>query len=258
MTQALGMAPGLSSLVVYRGLDRRGDLQLHGHAYAAVRAVELFMDLEPGGPEHRRSLLQGVRGAGPESLPGGWRRQEVDDVGNGFRDLPGRRCVCDIGGRNGSDHQRGGRTRGPLRPHGPTAAAAFRRISIAIPSWQLTAAAGCASCSQTYRNGPDVSANANFTYYVCADQTTCTANEYGGTSFAAPLWAGYMALVNQQAVANGNKALGFINPKPVYDWRGLELRHGFSRHHQRQQWLFGHNRLRSGHRLGQPQRERPA
>jgi kumamolisin len=83
---------------------------------------------------------------------------------------------------------------------------------IAIPSWQTAAAKGCASCSQSYRNGPDVSANANFTYYVCADQTTCTANEYGGTSFAAPLWAGYLALANQQAIANGNKTLGFINP----------------------------------------------
>jgi subtilase family serine protease len=82
----------------------------------------------------------------------------------------------------------------------------------AIPSWQTTAAASCSSCSKTYRNGPDVSANANFTFYVCADQTTCTANEYGGTSFAAPMWAGYLALVNQQSVANSGKTLGFINP----------------------------------------------
>jgi len=81
-----------------------------------------------------------------------------------------------------------------------------------IPSWQVTAAAGCSNCSQTLRNGPDVSANANFTFYVCADQTTCSANLYGGTSFAAPMWAGYMALVNQQAIANGNSPLGFINP----------------------------------------------
>ena len=72
--------------------------------------------------------------------------------------------------------------------------------------------------STTYRNGPDVSANANFTFYVCADQTACTANEYGGTSFAAPMWAGYMALVNQQAVANGNAALGFINPTHLSAW----------------------------------------
>jgi kumamolisin len=57
-----------------------------------------------------------------------------------------------------------------------------------------------------------VSANANFTFYVCADQTSCTANEYGGTSFAAPMWAGYLALANQQAAANGDGNIGFINP----------------------------------------------
>jgi subtilase family serine protease len=34
----------------------------------------------------------------------------------------------------------------------------------------------------------------------------------GGTSAAAPLWAGYMALVNQQLVTNGEPSAGFINP----------------------------------------------
>ncbi|MGA7219912.1 MAG: S53 family peptidase, partial [Candidatus Sulfotelmatobacter sp.] len=82
--------------------------------------------------------------------------------------------------------------------------------SIPIPSWQ-TPVDGCSGCSKTLRNGPDVSANANFTFYVCADQTTCTANEYGGTSFAAPMWAGYLALANQQAASSG-KSIGFINP----------------------------------------------
>ena len=81
---------------------------------------------------------------------------------------------------------------------------------IAIPSWQ-TPVDGCSGCSKTDRNGPDVSGNANFTYYVCADQTSCTANEYGGTSFAAPMWAGYLALANQQAAANGT-SIGYINP----------------------------------------------
>ena len=57
-----------------------------------------------------------------------------------------------------------------------------------------------------------MSANANFTFYTCADQTACLANEYGGTSFAAPMWAAYIALANQQAVAAGDTTLGFINP----------------------------------------------
>src|SRR5271154_2113977 len=85
--------------------------------------------------------------------------------------------------------------------------------SIPIPSWQQLSGVITSSNkgSTTLRNGPDVSANANFTFYVCADQTTCTANDYGGTSFATPMWAGYLALVNQQLAANGD-AIGFINP----------------------------------------------
>src|SRR5580658_6185758 len=85
--------------------------------------------------------------------------------------------------------------------------------SIPIPSWQQLSGVITSSNkgSTTLRNGPDVSGNANFTYYVCADQTTCTANDYGGTSFAAPMWAGYLALANQQAAAN-SKSIGFIDP----------------------------------------------
>src|SRR5580692_5441866 len=85
--------------------------------------------------------------------------------------------------------------------------------SIPIPSWQKLSGVITSSNrgSTTLRNGPDVAGNANFTYYVCADQTTCTANDYGGTSFAAPMWAGYVALANQQATANG-ETIGFIDP----------------------------------------------
>jgi kumamolisin len=85
--------------------------------------------------------------------------------------------------------------------------------SIPIPSWQQLSGVITSSNhgSTTLRNGPDVAANANFTFYVCADQTTCTANDYGGTSFATPMWAGYLALANEQAASNGD-TIGFINP----------------------------------------------
>ncbi len=84
--------------------------------------------------------------------------------------------------------------------------------NVTIPSWQEGILASCSACSKTDRNVPDVSANANFTFYVCADQSGCTENEYGGTSFAAPMWAGYLALANQQAASTGAAAPGFINP----------------------------------------------
>jgi kumamolisin len=83
---------------------------------------------------------------------------------------------------------------------------------IAIPTYQKTAGVITTTNkgSTTYRNCPDVAAEANTDNYICYDGTC--AGGWGGTSFAAPRWAGYLALVNQQAVANKLGTVGFINP----------------------------------------------
>jgi subtilase family serine protease len=91
---------------------------------------------------------------------------------------------------------------------------------IPFPSWQTGVVNSQNEASSVYRNAPDVSANANWSFYVCADQTTCSENEYGGTSFAAPMWAGYLALANQQGAQNGQPSLGFINPSIYQDGLG--------------------------------------
>ena len=82
----------------------------------------------------------------------------------------------------------------------------------AIPNWQQTSGVITASNagSTTLRNSPDVAAEASFNSSTADNGQFQTG--YGGTSFAAPRWAGYLALVNQQAVANGNGTIGFINP----------------------------------------------
>jgi subtilase family serine protease len=84
--------------------------------------------------------------------------------------------------------------------------------NIAIPSYQTTAGVITTANkgSRVYRNSPDVAAEANTDNYICYNGT-CEGG-WGGTSFAAPRWAGYLALVNQQSVANGHSAVGFINP----------------------------------------------
>jgi kumamolisin len=85
---------------------------------------------------------------------------------------------------------------------------------ISIPPWQQLKGVITRKNqgSTKYRNGPDISANASFSFYVCADQQACTANEYGGTVFSAPMWAGYLALANEQAAAHGDMPPGFIDP----------------------------------------------
>jgi kumamolisin len=82
---------------------------------------------------------------------------------------------------------------------------------IKIPAYQTTTGVITTANkgSKTLRNSPDVAAEANTDNYICYDGTC--AGGWGGTSFAAPRWAGYLALVNQQSVANGRGNLAFIN-----------------------------------------------
>jgi subtilase family serine protease len=81
-----------------------------------------------------------------------------------------------------------------------------------IPSWQqLPGVINSSNLgSTTLRNSPDVAAEGNFDNPTVVNGSFVTG--YGGTSFAAPRWAGFLALVNQQSVANGKGTVGFINP----------------------------------------------
>ncbi len=208
MTQALGMAPGLSSLVVYVGSSDASIFNAMATASplnAQLSSSWTWSPPDPGtdNPYFQEFAVQGQNLFQAAGDSGRW------SAGSSIypADDP---YVTSVGGTDLVTSSAGGPWSsetvwvdggGGISPD-----------KYAIPSWQTATASGCANCSKTYRNAPDVSANSNFSFYVCADQTTCTANAYGGTSFAAPMWAGYLALVNQQAVANGQSPLGFINP----------------------------------------------
>ncbi len=221
MTQALGMAPGMSGLTMWIGtgglsgqtLDDAGIL--NGMTTANPLNAQLSCswgwrpaDETTDDPYFETMAIQGQNFFVASGDSGKWTSNTypfpAEDV-----------YVTTVGGTDLDTSSAGGpwaSETGWVDGGGGISPDKF-----AIPSWQVTAAAGCAKCSQTYRNGPDVSANANFTFYVCADQEACSANLYGGTSFAAPMWAGYLALTNEQAITNGaTSTLGFINPA-LYD-----------------------------------------
>lgn len=83
--------------------------------------------------------------------------------------------------------------------------------SAPIPSWQQLSGVINSSNkgSTSYRNSPDVAMEANFDNPTVSNGQFLTG--YGGTSFAAPRWAGFVALINQQSVANGHGTVGFFN-----------------------------------------------
>jgi kumamolisin len=210
MTQALGMAPGLSSLVVYIGSTDTAiisSMTTHSPLPMTIGCSWGWTPVDPTSldPYFEKMAAQGQTffvAAGDSSTwkktnyP--WPAEDPNVVTVGGTDL------VTLGAAQGWGSETtwvdGG---GGVSPD-----------AIAIPSWQQ--AAGVINSSNkgstTLRNGPDVAANANFTFYVCANQTTCTANSYGGTSFAAPMWAAYIALVNQQLTTNGQPLIGFLNP----------------------------------------------
>jgi xanthomonalisin len=83
----------------------------------------------------------------------------------------------------------------------------------ATPAYQLSSGVITAANqgSTTYRNDPDISAEADFDNPLVSNGKLLTG--YGGTSFAAPRIAGLLALANQQSVAAGRGTVGFVNPK---------------------------------------------
>jgi subtilase family serine protease len=80
----------------------------------------------------------------------------------------------------------------------------------AIPTWQSGVASTANGGSTTIRNVPDVAMEGNFDNIACSNGT-CN-EQTGGTSYASPRWAAFIALVNQQSVAAGHGTVGFINP----------------------------------------------
>jgi subtilase family serine protease len=218
MTQALGMAPGMSSLVMYVGSTDGAIFNAMATASplnAQLSASWLWCPADPttDEPYFQEFALQGQNFFTASGDDGKWPTCET------YPAYPTEDpYVTSVGGTD-------------LTTTGPGGAWASESAwsdggggispdDFAIPFWQTSTAAGCTNCSDSYRNGPDVSANANFTFYVCSDQGSnpyfggqeCGANIFGGTSFATPMWAGYLALVNEQSVSNSGTTLGFINP----------------------------------------------
>ena len=210
MTQAIGMAPGLSSLVMYIGSTDTAIISAMTTHSPLPTTIGCSWGWTPADPSTLNPFFQKMAAQGQNFFAASgdsstWSsKNEAWPADNAF--------IVSVGGTDLVTASAGGAWKSETA--WVDSGGGISPDSIAIPSWQQLAGVINSSNkgSTTLRNGPDVSANANFTFYVCADQTTCTANEFGGTSFAAPMWAGYVALANQQLAANGDATLGFINP----------------------------------------------
>jgi subtilase family serine protease len=210
MTQAIGMAPGLSSLVMYIGSTDTAIISAMTTHSPLPTTIGCSWGWTPADPTTLNPYFQKMAAQGQNFFAASgdsstWSASnEAWPADNAY--------IVSVGGTDLITASAGGAWKSETA--WTDSGGGISPDSIPIPSWQqLPGVINSSNMgSTTLRNGPDVSANANFTFYVCADQTACTANDYGGTSFATPMWAGYIALVNQQLASNGDPTIGFINP----------------------------------------------
>jgi hypothetical protein len=78
-----------------------------------------------------------------------------------------------------------------------------------LPAWQEGISMAANGGSITMRNICDVALIAD---NILVDYGNGQSGSYSGTSCAAPLWASFIALVNEQLAGHGQPPVGFVNP----------------------------------------------
>lgn len=210
IVNAIGMAPALSQIFFYEDNGAGFDANIFDQMATdnAAKQLSCSWTWQPADPRSDDQFLQefaaqgqnlfvasGDSGSYPNSSGYYYPAEDGNVVAVGGTDLttsgPGGTWVSETAWSNSG---------GGISPDG-----------IQIPSWQQLAGVINSSNggSTIYRNVPDVAAEANWDNFTCVNGA-CSGG-WGGTSFAAPRWAGYLALANQQEYANYDATFGFLN-----------------------------------------------
>jgi autotransporter-associated beta strand protein len=205
---AISMAPGLSQVIVYCTtrsgntddiLNRMATDNLAKQLSASwivgadATALQIYQQFAVQGQSYFNA--SGDTDAGTASLPVGEDAPYITVVGGTTLSTSGAggywtsETTWNNGGGTGST--------GGVSP------------TYGMPVWQQGISMDTNQGSAFMRNVPDVALTANNVWVLYNDGGS---GGFGGTSCATPLWAGFLALVNQQAAANGLPSVGFLNP----------------------------------------------
>jgi hypothetical protein len=217
--QIISMAPGASVLIVYEDTSGNADIDIF-NAYASdniAKQMSFSFGIGDGNAAADEQAFQEFHAQGQNFFVASG--DEGANLGDGG--WPGfSQNVTDVGGTDLTTSGAGGAWSAETGWVGSgtgwcdssnSNTPCYQSPYDAIPNYQqailstITAAGG----SSKYRDLPEVSADANTDSYWCATGT-CQGG-LGGTSLAAPRWAGFVALANEQAAANG-ETIGFLNP----------------------------------------------
>jgi hypothetical protein len=214
--QIVSMAPGASVLIVYTDTSVNADVDIFD-AYSTdnlSKAMSFSFGIGDGNAAADESYFQTFHAQGQNFLVAS------GDAGPyvGTSGWPGfSQNVTDVGGTNLTTASAGGAWSSEFAWVGSGSGWCDNTVSSSpcfgnnyglIPSYQSPVINASNGGSTKFRNIVDVSAEANTDNFFCSSGT-CQGG-IGGTSLAAPRWAGFLALANEQAAANGD-TVGFLN-----------------------------------------------
>lgn len=201
---AIAMAPGLAQVQVYVGKNAEDVLNRMASDNTSLQlstswgwGVKAFATDEPLFKEMAAQGQSFLTASGDYSslkASGPWPEESASLTSVGGTDL----TTTGAGGAWSAETGWSGSAGGPSLDK-----------AIKIPSYQAPFVTAANQASSTLRNVPDVAAIASG-FYICAN-AKCNAG-WSGTSFASPIWTGFIALANQQAAAAGKPPVGFLNP----------------------------------------------
>ena len=219
IVQAIGMAPGLSQILVYIGNDAEGvDDANVLNAMATdniAKQISVSWGWVPDDPSTDDVFFQEFEAQGQTVFVASGDEGAYDAAIIPYFYPAEDEYVTAVGGTHLNTNGAGGSwaSETAWNSYGAGSGGGISPDDIPIASWQSGVANSSNGGSATLRNVPDVAMEGDFDNYLCANNY-CDGG-WAGTSFAAPRWAGFMALVNQQAVEAGTAStggVGFINP----------------------------------------------
>jgi uncharacterized repeat protein (TIGR01451 family) len=207
---AIAMAPGLNQVIVYMAPNPSPWVDLLSRMANDNLAKQLSCSWGGGPPEPVAELIFLQMAAQGQSF---YDAIGDSDAFTGPIPFPGESPnITQVGGTTLS-------TSGPLGSWvsekvwnwgGGAGTCGGVSTTYSIPVWQQGIDMSINQGSTTMRNMPDVALTAD-NIFIIADNGISEPGT-GGTSAAAPLWAGFTALANQQAVVAGMPPVGFVNP----------------------------------------------
>jgi sugar lactone lactonase YvrE len=206
---AVSMAPGLSRIIVYETSNWGGGVDdLLNQIANDNLANQIGCSYETGGDQSRDQIWQQMGMQGQSFF-----QAAADSGASDFMDDP---YVTLVGGTTLTTSGTGGgwlsETTWNLNSAGwggTDSSGGGVSSQYSIPAWQSGISMSANGGSTTQRNCPDVAIVADNILAIVDNGQTISS---GGTSAAAPLWAGFMALVNEQLADDGAPPLGFANP----------------------------------------------